>query len=831
MTRSAEAGKPGRFIGAGIPMKTNRILVAGKGTYIADIDIPGTLHMAVVRSPYAHAFVFDEATGAVHVAKVPSTPQNPDLAVLDSIAAAGLDPRELTLITHGTTVATNALITRRLPRAAMITTRGFHDVVEIRDGTKNELWDAYGRGFFFGASGAGGASRLRAFRCHVLRADRRAHLGEQPLRLAQLALTSRRIASELRQPGALDVDERREGARAGDLHERRRLVQRGADSWRRIGTLGREKAASVSEVRACLRQRSTEASGQGEGGFGRGEGRRGVPGAELCLGEKGGRVRLDQGRRVQLTEGCEDRRQRLDRFMPPAVCDICVPERAERERTQPFAAAGFGALDRPARVHQRLLGLAQELARHHLAELGERQQIAIPPFARQLDRLLHRSGTVRGAAEIGERVAALDEQQAVRALAWLALQLGAAAAEHQRLVARRERFPQASCDDEGSRQRHASQEAKKRTTRPVGEPKALPEMDVRLVNPARKRERVGIDVEEPYARPRIFQPRRPRHALGEERRGVLTGADGDAADEVPARAHVERERLLGLRGRRQKLAYPPPVAYHLTPITHGEPVRGTLVPAGSHEGLARTLPVMGQECRALREPIGIQGLDGARDRAMSPRTPLGELRVVGDLLRQRVLEGVLDLRIEGRLEQELARNERPDGGGELVLREIRDAPQHRIRQLAADHRRGLEHGFLALRQPVDASRQDGLDRGRDRELLHGSHEPIGAPRPDQGFRLDERLHHLLDEEGISAGALGETLGQWHDRRIAAEQITQQLGESLGAEGLERELPILWALHPRRAVAGAECRQPERRRVRSELFECGEHRVTCRVEPV
>src|SRR5207253_422160 len=230
----------------------------------------------------------------------------------------------------------------------------------------------------------------------------------QPLCLAQLALASRRIASELRQPGALDVDERREGTSAGDLHERRRLVQRGADSWRRIGTLGREKAASVSEVRACLRQRSTEASGQGEGGFGRGEGRRGVPGAELCLGEKGGRVRLDQGRRVQPTEGGEDRRQ-------------------------------------------------------------------------QLDRLLHRSGTVRGAAEIGERVAALDEQQAVRALAWLALQLGAAAAEHQRLVARRERFPQASCDDEGSRQRHASQEAKKRTTRPVGEPEALPEMDVRLV--------------------------------------------------------------------------------------------------------------------------------------------------------------------------------------------------------------------------------------------------------------------------------------------------------------------------------------------------------------
>src|SRR5258708_29924645 len=55
MTRSADGSTPHRFVGAGIPMKTNRLLVAGKGTYVADIDLPGTLHMAVVRSPYAHA--------------------------------------------------------------------------------------------------------------------------------------------------------------------------------------------------------------------------------------------------------------------------------------------------------------------------------------------------------------------------------------------------------------------------------------------------------------------------------------------------------------------------------------------------------------------------------------------------------------------------------------------------------------------------------------------------------------------------------------------------------------------------------------------------------
>jgi hypothetical protein len=40
-------------------------------------------------------------------------------------------------------VATNALITRRLPAAAMVTTRGFRDVIEIRRGTRDDLWDAY----------------------------------------------------------------------------------------------------------------------------------------------------------------------------------------------------------------------------------------------------------------------------------------------------------------------------------------------------------------------------------------------------------------------------------------------------------------------------------------------------------------------------------------------------------------------------------------------------------------------------------------------------------------------------------------------------------------
>lgn len=90
---------------------------------------------------FTDAYFFDETTGKSHVAKVPSIPSAPDQAVMQSLQAGGVAPRDIRLLTHGTTVATNALITRRLSKAALVTTRGFRDVLEIRDGTKEDLWD------------------------------------------------------------------------------------------------------------------------------------------------------------------------------------------------------------------------------------------------------------------------------------------------------------------------------------------------------------------------------------------------------------------------------------------------------------------------------------------------------------------------------------------------------------------------------------------------------------------------------------------------------------------------------------------------------------------
>lgn len=100
---------------------------------VVAVDVGGT---------FTDVCVLDPATGRLDVAKVPST-ANPIDGVLAGVEQAGIDLANTALFCHGTTVATNALITRRLPKAAMVTTRGFRDVVEIGRGTRDDLWDAY----------------------------------------------------------------------------------------------------------------------------------------------------------------------------------------------------------------------------------------------------------------------------------------------------------------------------------------------------------------------------------------------------------------------------------------------------------------------------------------------------------------------------------------------------------------------------------------------------------------------------------------------------------------------------------------------------------------
>ena len=66
-----------------------------------------------------------------HILKVPSTPHDPSVGLLHALEKANLQPGELDAILHGTTIATNAVIERKGARCALITTRGFRDLLEL----------------------------------------------------------------------------------------------------------------------------------------------------------------------------------------------------------------------------------------------------------------------------------------------------------------------------------------------------------------------------------------------------------------------------------------------------------------------------------------------------------------------------------------------------------------------------------------------------------------------------------------------------------------------------------------------------------------------------
>ncbi len=107
------------------------------------------LRLAVdVGGTFTDIVAHDATTGRLTFGKVPSVPSDPGQGVLDAVAfmatQSGLSTGELLarteLLVHGTTVATNTLAEGTGPRLGLITTRGFRDVLELREGTKAERY-------------------------------------------------------------------------------------------------------------------------------------------------------------------------------------------------------------------------------------------------------------------------------------------------------------------------------------------------------------------------------------------------------------------------------------------------------------------------------------------------------------------------------------------------------------------------------------------------------------------------------------------------------------------------------------------------------------------
>lgn len=95
-------------------------------SYRLGVDVGGT---------FTDLLLINDETGASFTAKVPSTPSDPSEAVLNGIEkicrTSGVDAREIRYVMHGTTVATNAILTRRGAKVGLVTTAGYKQVLHI----------------------------------------------------------------------------------------------------------------------------------------------------------------------------------------------------------------------------------------------------------------------------------------------------------------------------------------------------------------------------------------------------------------------------------------------------------------------------------------------------------------------------------------------------------------------------------------------------------------------------------------------------------------------------------------------------------------------------
>ena len=98
------------------------------------IDVGGT---------FTDLFAWEEESKQSVAAKVLTTKRDRALGVLQVIEQAQLPVEQIATLIHGSTTATNALIERSYPPAAMVTTEGFRDTIEIGRQRRQHLYDPY----------------------------------------------------------------------------------------------------------------------------------------------------------------------------------------------------------------------------------------------------------------------------------------------------------------------------------------------------------------------------------------------------------------------------------------------------------------------------------------------------------------------------------------------------------------------------------------------------------------------------------------------------------------------------------------------------------------
>ena len=120
-------GKSGRMACGRLPAS---VAVEGTGVMRVGVEVGGTFTDLVAIGP-----------DGVHVTKVPSVPKRPDEGAFNAILESGIPIGRIDDLSHGSTVATNAVLERKGFPTAFVTTRGFRDILILQRHGRHNIYD------------------------------------------------------------------------------------------------------------------------------------------------------------------------------------------------------------------------------------------------------------------------------------------------------------------------------------------------------------------------------------------------------------------------------------------------------------------------------------------------------------------------------------------------------------------------------------------------------------------------------------------------------------------------------------------------------------------
>ena len=250
-----------------------------------------------------------------------------------------------------------------------------------------------------------------------------------------------------------------------------------------------------------------------------------------------------------------------------------------------------------------------------------------------------------------------------------------------------------------------------------------------------------------------------------------------------------------------------------------------LVPHLAPQGMVR------QAFDLLGHPVGRERLKGLDQARVQHPPPLQQEAVVGHLVRQGMLEGVVRLGEQAGLIQELRRLQVRQAAVQRRLGQLRNGLEQRQGHLGANDGSRLQEPLLLRRQPVDACRQHGLHRGWHLNGRQRLCQAIGPGFAHQHPGLYQGAHALLQEEGVTLGARNQELLEGCQAGIIAQQGLQEFVGTGWRQRVEPQLRVEGLAAPAVLILGPVVDQQQESGRRQALDQAIEQGLRLGIDPV